>query len=156
MPLIGKIPADGKTTKQLAELIRTKLQTHLKEPTVTVTYTTRISVLGEVNKPAVFVLNYPTITLPEALGLAGDLTNYARRDNILIIRIIDKKLVHHRIDLTKISLLKSPYYILRSSDVVYVSPGKARAASVDRNYQIIPIVLSSLSVIATVLSLTLR
>ena len=158
LPFVGKIPAAGKTTTELASIIRTRLQAHLKEPTVTVTYTTRISVLGEVNHPGVFVLNYPAIILPEALGLAGDLTAYARRDNILVIRSGSKNGVpiYQRIDLTNIDVLKSPYYILRSGDVVYVSPGKARAASVDRTYQIVPIVLSTLTVIATVVSLALR
>lgn len=158
LPLIGIVPAAGKTTTQLASLIRTRLRDHLKEPTVTVSYTTRISVLGEVNKPGVFVLNYPVIILPEALGLAGDLTSYARRDNILVIRSDNSTgmPVYHRLDLTSIDILKSPYYILRSGDVVYVSPGKARAASVDRTYQIIPIALSAITVIATVLALALR
>jgi polysaccharide export outer membrane protein len=157
LPLIGLIPAAGKTADELANLIRSKLRDHLQEPTVTVSYTTRISVLGEVNRPGVFVLNYPAIILPEALGLAGDLTNYAKRDNILVIRYDSKTntQVHHRLDLTKIDILRSPYYILRSGDVVYVSPTKARAASVDRNYQIFPIALSALSVLATVLGLTL-
>ena len=157
LPLIGLLPAAGKTTTQLAVDIRAKLRAYLKEPTVSVQYTTRISVLGEVNKPSVYVLNYPVISLPEALGLAGDLTSYARRDNILVIRSFGgSKLVYQRLDLTKLSVLKSPYYILRGGDVVYVSPGKARAASVDRTYQIIPILLSSLTVIATVISLALR
>ena len=157
LPLIGKFSAAGRTTLELAELIRTKLEAYLKEPTVTVQYTTNISVLGEVNKPSLFALGNPIISLPSALGLAGDLTTYARRDNILVIRTVGSgKLVYQRLDLTKISVLKSPFYILQGGDVVYVSPGKARAASVDRSYQIIPIVLSSLSVIATVLSLTLR
>lgn len=157
LPLIGKIPAAGKNTTELASLIRTKLQAHLKEPTVTVSYTTRISVLGEVNNPGVFVLNYPAIILPEALGLAGDLTAFAKRDNILVIRSGPNGVpIHQRIDLTDIDILKSPYYILRSGDVVYVSPGKARAASVDRTYQIVPIALSTLTVIATVVGLALR
>ena len=158
LPLIGVVQASGQTTAQLASLIRSKLQPYLKEPTVTVTFTTRISILGEVNRPGVFVLNNPAITLPEALGLAGDLTTYAQRENILVIRYINEsgKPSHQRLDLTKISVLKSPYYVLRSGDVVYVSPGKARAASVDRSYQIVPILLSSLTVIATVLGLALR
>jgi polysaccharide biosynthesis/export protein len=159
LPLIGKIPAAGKSTTELASLIRTRLEAHLKEPTVTVSYTTRISVLGEVNNPGVFVLNYPAISLPEALGLAGDLTTYARRDNVLVIRAgigANGSPTHQRIDLTDINVLRGPYYILRSGDVVYVSPGKARAASVDRTYQIIPIALSTLTVIATVVSLALR
>jgi len=157
LPLIGVIPAAGKTTTELADLIRIKLRDYLEEPTVIVTYTTRISVLGEVNRPGVFVLNYPAIILPEALGLAGDLTNYAKRNNILVIRYDNttKSQVYHRLDLTKIDILKSPYYILRSGDVVYVSPSKARAASVDRTYQIVPIALSGISVLATVIGLTL-
>ncbi len=114
--------------------------------------------LGEVNRPGVFVLNYPTIILPEALGLAGDLTSYARRDNILVIRSFNtsKKPIYQRLDLTKAEIINSPYYLLRPGDVVYVSPGKARAASVDRTYQIIPIALSVITVVATVLGLTLR
>lgn len=157
LPLIGIISAAGKTTIELAAQIRAKLRTYLQEPTVTVQYTTTISVLGEVNKPANYALGYPIIPLPSALGLAGDLTTYARRDNILVIRTIGGgKLVYQRLNLTKISVLKSPYYILQGGDVVYVSPGKARAASVDRTYQIIPILLSSLTVIATVISLALR
>lgn len=156
LPLIGKVPAAGKTTTELADIIRTKLQAHLKEPTVTVTYTTRISVLGEVNRPGVFVLNFPAIILPEALGLAGDLTPYAKRDNILVIRYGPNGMpIYQRIDLTNIDVLKSPYYILRSGDVVYVSPSKARAATVDRTYQIIPVALSTLTVIVTVLSFAL-
>lgn len=157
LPLIGVIPAAGTTTSELANIIRSKLRSHLEEPTVTVTYTTRISVLGEVNRPGVFVLNFPAIILPEALGLAGDLTTYARRDNILVIRYnnITNQPVYHRLDLTQIDILKSPYFTLRSGDVVYVSPGKARAASVDRNYQIIPLALSALSVLATIVGLAL-
>lgn len=158
LPLIGTISAVGKTTTQLAGLIRIKLRPYLKEPTVTVSYTTRISILGEVNKPGVFVLNDPAISLPEALGLAGDLTTYARRNNVLVIRYVNdtNKPVYQRLDLTKIGILKSPYYILRSGDVVYISPGKARAASVDRTYQIAPIILSAITVVATILNFTLR
>lgn len=155
LPLIGVIPASGKTTTQLANLIRTKLRDHLEEPTVTVSFTTRISVLGEVNNPGVFVLNYPAIILPKALGLAGDLTTYARRDNVLVIRIdhATNQFVRHRLDLTNVDILKSPYYVLRYGDVVYISPDKGRAASVDRSYQIIPIALSAVSVLATVFAL---
>ncbi|MBD2703312.1 polysaccharide biosynthesis/export family protein [Spirosoma sp. BT702] len=157
LPLVGLIPAAGKTTAQLATDIRAKLRAHLLEPTVTVEFTTRISVLGEVNKPALFTLSSPILSLPQALGLAGDLTTYARRDNILVIRYNGpNNLIYQRIDLTKRSILHSPFYFLRAGDVVYVSPGKDRAASVDRAYRIIPIALSALTVIASVLSLALR
>lgn len=155
LPLAGTVPAAGKTPQQIAATIRTRLQAFLPAPTVLVRYTTRVSVLGEVARPGVFTLNNTFITLPEALGLAGDLTSYARRDNVLIVRYVAGRLVSQELDLTKRSLLQSPYYILRPGDVVYVSPGKARAASVDRNYQIIPLALSALTVLATLTALIL-
>ena len=156
LPLVGVLAAAGKTPQQLAATIRTKLQAYLSEPTVLVRYTTRVSVLGEVARPGVFTLNNTVITLPEALGLAGDLTSYARRDNVLVIRYEMGKLISKEVDLTKRSLLQSPYYVLHPGDVVYISPGKARAASVDRTYQILPIVLSALTVIATLVALARR
>lgn len=154
LPLVGVIPAAGQTPQQLATTIRAKLQAQLPNPTVLVQYTTRISILGEVARPGVFVLNNTFVTLPQALGLAGDLTSYARRDNVLVIRYMNGKLISQEIDLTKRSILQSPYYLLHPGDVVYVSPGRARAASVDRTFQIIPIVLSTLTVIATLIALS--
>lgn len=157
LPLIGVISAAGKSSRQLADTIQAKLvAAHLQNPTVLVQFTTRISVLGEVNRPGVFTLNNTFVTLPEALGLAGDLTTYARRNNILVIRYPGNgQLISQEMDLTKRSILSSPFYLLHPGDVVYVSPNKARAASVDRTYQIIPIVLSSLTVIATLTALIL-
>lgn len=155
LPLVGTFPVAGQTPRQIAATIRTRLQAFLPEPTVLVRYTTRVSVLGEVARPGVFTLNNTFITLSEALGLAGDLTSYARRDNVLVVRYVAGKLVSQELDLTKRSLLQSPYYILHPGDVVYVSPGKARAASVDRTYQIIPIALSALTVLATLTALVL-
>jgi polysaccharide export outer membrane protein len=107
-------------------------------------------VLGEVARPSLFTIPNEELTLPEALGLAGDLTIYGRRDNVLVIREVDNKRTFARIDLTRRDAFRSPYYSLRSNDIIYVEPGKARITTADRTLQLTPIFLGILSIIAIV------
>nr|WP_293834824.1 polysaccharide biosynthesis/export family protein [uncultured Arsenicibacter sp.] len=151
LPLLGKVVVNGLTTNQASDKIREQLKTYLKEPTVNIRNTNfRISVLGEVNRPSLFSIPNEQITLPEALGLAGDISVYGRRDNVLIIREENGKKIFGHLDLGRRDLFKSPFYYLRPNDIVYVEPGKARVASIDRMYQIVPAVLSALSFIAII------
>lgn len=153
LPLVGLVPIADLTTAQASDLITGKLKTYLKEPTVNVrNQSFRISVLGEVARPALFTIPNERITLPEALGLAGDLTIYGRRDNVLIIREEGAKRIFTRLDMTRRDAFRSPYYSLHPNDVVYVEPGKARATSVDRVYQFAPIVTGILSLIAIIVT----
>lgn len=153
-PVLGNIKAEGLTKEQLQETITKKLlaQNLLTDPIVTVRFLNfRVTVLGEVKNPAVLNVPNEKISLLEAIGLAGDLTIYARRDNILLIREDengDKEI--KRIDLNSTELLSSPYYYLKANDVVYVEPNKSRVASVGRGQQWIPAVLSGLSLVAIV------
>lgn len=154
LPLIGTVAVAGQTNLQAAELIRTKLKSYLKEPTVSVrNLNFRVSVLGEVARPSLFTIPNEQLTLPEALGLAGDLTIYGRRDNVLIIREQDGKRTFARLDLTKREAFRSPYYSLRPNDIVYVEPSKARIATTDRTFQLLPIVIGIVSTIATVITI---
>lgn len=151
LPLIGQVAVASLTTAGAGELISTKLKNYLKEPTVTVrNLNFRISVLGEVLRPSLFTIPNEQVTLPEALGLAGDLTIYGRRDNVLVIREVGDKRVFARLDLTRRDAFRSPYYSLHPNDVIYVEPGKTRAISVDRTYQLFPIITGVLSLIATI------
>lgn len=153
LPLIGKVVVAGLTNVQAASQIQTRLKDYLKEPTVSLrNLNFRITVLGEVARPSLFNISNEQISLPEALGLAGDLTVYGRRDNVLVIREENGKRTSVRLDLTRRDVFQSPYYYLHPNDVVYVEPVKARVASVDRVYQITPIVLSALSFLAIIAS----
>jgi polysaccharide biosynthesis/export protein len=116
------------------------------DPIVDVRYLNyKVSVLGEVARPSVFTVPNEKLTLLEALGLAGDLTIFASRHNVLLIREEHgvKKLI--RIDLTTDELLTSPYYYLKSNDIVYVEPNKAKISAASSTRQWLPIVLSSLT-----------
>jgi polysaccharide export outer membrane protein len=153
LPLMGRQSVVGLTNSQAAAQIRTKLLDYLKEPTVNVrNLNFQISVSGEVARPSLFSIPNERISLPAALGLAGDITIFGRRDNVLVIREEDGKRTFTHLDLTKRDVFKSPYYYLHPNDVVYVEPGKSRIANADRTYQLLPIVISALSFIAIIVS----
>ncbi|MBS1620176.1 MAG: polysaccharide biosynthesis/export family protein [Bacteroidetes bacterium] len=159
-PILGNLKAAGQTKEQLKEMITKKLvdQKLLTDPIVTVRFLNfRVTVLGEVNHPGVLSVPNEKISLLEALGLAGDLTIYAKRDNVLVIREDDngdKEI--KRVDLNTTELLSSPYYYLRSNDIVYVEPNKSKVASAGRGQQWIPAVLSGLSLVAIVVDRMVR
>lgn len=158
-PVVGDMKVEGLTTDQLRlrltkELVDRKL---LLDPIVTVRQLNfKVSVLGEVAHPA--VLNVPSekISLLEALGLAGDITIYGRKDKVMIIR--EENGVKHikRLDLNSNELFRSQYYYLKSNDIVYVEANKAKVAGSSRGVQVLPIVLSGLSLAAIIVEVILR
>ena len=153
LPLVGPIKVGDLTVTESSALIKQKLKPFLKEPTVSVrNQNFRISVLGEVARPALFTVPNDQITLIEALSLAGDATIYGRRDNVLIVREEEGRKNFARVDLTQRDLFRSPYYYLHPNDVVYVEPNKAKVANADRFYLIAPTILSTLSFIAILLT----
>jgi polysaccharide export outer membrane protein len=93
----------------------------------------------------VLIVASEKISFLEALGLAGDLTIYARRDNVLLIREENGKKVLRRIDLNSSDLFKSPYYYLKSNDVIYVEPNTAKVAAAGRSQLLLPVIFSALS-----------
>jgi polysaccharide export outer membrane protein len=148
MPLIGTVKVAGLTTSEARDIIKERLKKYLKEPTVSIRFQNyKISVMGEVLRPAVYVIPNEKVTLPEAITMAGDLTIYGKRDNILIVRDNDGKKEFGRVNLNNREVFTSPYYYLHSGDLIYVEQGKAKAAQSDQAYRILPIVLSALTVI---------
>ncbi|GAB2544693.1 polysaccharide biosynthesis/export family protein [Spirosoma aerophilum] len=153
LPLIGLVKVGGFTIPQVREQLRESLKTYLKEPTVNVrNLNFRISVLGEVVRPSLFTIPNDQITLIEALSLAGDATIYGRRDNILVVREENGQKTFTRLDITKRNLFRSQYYYLHPNDIVYVEPGKVRVSNADQFYQIVPAILSALSLIAIIVT----
>ncbi|RYE37114.1 MAG: polysaccharide export protein [Sphingobacteriaceae bacterium] len=154
-PVIGNIKVSGLTTTQLKDRITKDLVDRklLIDPVVVVRQLNfKVSVLGEVAHPT--VLNVPSekISLLEALGLAGDITIYGRKDNVTIIREENGKKTIKRVNLNSNQIFYSPYYYLKSNDIVYVEANKARITSSGRTVVILPIILSGLSFIAIILT----
>jgi len=153
-PILGNVKAEGLTKTKLKEkIIQNILERKLlKDPIVTIRFLNfRVTVLGEVNHPTVVTVPSEKISLLEAIGLAGDLTLYAKRNNVMVIREENDKKVIKRLDLNSSELFTSPYYYLQSNDIVYVEPNKAKVGSANRSAQWLPILLSALSVAVIVL-----
>ena len=132
-PRVGKLKADGVTKPQLAEEIRKKLETELKNPAVIVRLINfKITMLGEVAKPGPISLPSEKVTILEAIGLAGDISIYGKKEDVVILRDVDGAVEHGKVDLSSKKLFESPYYFLRQNDVVLVNPNKNKARLSDQ------------------------
>ncbi|MBL0096255.1 MAG: SLBB domain-containing protein [Bacteroidetes bacterium] len=138
------------STTVAKDTLTRRLEKYLQYPSVRIYIENfRVTILGEVFRPGVYSVTNERITIPEAMGLAGDLTIYANRQNITLIREEkggEKKYIN--IDMTSREMFNAPYYNLRSGDILYVSPVKGKVAQSDNFYRVLPIVLSSLTLIA--------
>ena len=155
-PVLGPLQVAGFTTKQLVKKLETDLVEYITNPTINIRFANfRVSVLGEVARPGTFQVTNERISIIEALALAGDLTIYGQRTNVLLIRIENGEKVFIPMDLTNKALFNSPYYNLKQNDIIYVTPNKTRinAAAVGPNTSVI---ISSASLLITLLALILK
>lgn len=130
-PVLGKIKVSGLSRAQLTEELKQRLISEdlIPDPIITIEILNfQISVLGEVVGPGTFIVTSDRITILQALGKAGDLTIYGKRDNVLVQREENDVIVYHRVDLRYSNLIYSPVYYLQQNDVVYVESTNARAA----------------------------
>jgi len=154
-PVLGTIKVSGLSAQDLSDKLAGQLSTYIQEPIVNVRLVNfQVSILGEVNRPGTFDVNDDQISLPKALGFAGDLTIYGKRNNVLVVRQEDQKKSYAYLDLTDPETINSPFYYLQQNDVVYIEPNKAQiqSASYNRNatvYISIASVLVSLAVLLT-------
>lgn len=154
-PMLGDVMAAGLTQKELENTISKLLITKklLFDPIVTIRYLNfRVTVLGEVNHPGVVLVPSEQINILEAIGEAGDLTIYGLRENVILVRQEGAKKLVMRLNLNSSDILKSPYFYLKTNDIIYVEPGKTKIASIDRTQQLLPIIFSGISIIVVVLT----
>lgn len=149
LPLVGKVKVSGLTTTVASDTLTQRLERFLQVPSVRIYIQNfRVTILGEVNRPGVYSVTNEKISIPEAVGLAGDLNIFASRKNITLIREEKGERKYYTVNLTDRALFSSSYYYLRSGDILYVPPVSGRVAQSDNFYRILPIVLSSLTLIA--------
>ena len=155
-PVIGKVKIEGLSPDELRILLRDLLSDYLKDPIINIRLRNfTVTCLGAVNRPGTYPVDGERITILEALGLAGDVSLRAVRNNVLVIRDFDGTKVYTRIDLTSKNMTKSPVYYLTQNDVVYVEPNKSgiKETVLDQRATIY-VTLFSLLVTSTVLILT--
>ena len=155
-PVLGRIQLAGLTRAEALSFLKNKLKAYINEPIVNLRILNyKVTVQGEVVRPGTFDINTERITLPEALAMAGDMTIYGKRDNVLVIREIDGKKTSNFVDMTKADFINSPFYYLSQNDVVYVEPNKTKmnGSAVGPN---ISVILTSVSLIITIIALLIR
>lgn len=155
-PQIGLLHVEGLTREQLAEEIKKRLAGQLNQPTVVVRFLNfRFTILGEVSRPGTFTAATEKISILEALGIAGDITEFGQKNNVKVIREINGQREIGTMDLTTKDMFASPYYRLQQNDVVLVEPTKRRTKQQDRQelLQQIGIASSIITAIALVLNL---
>ena len=122
-PLLGKIKAGGLTREQLADFIKDQLASRelVQQPNVLVRFTNlRVNVMGEVKQPGIHTFTSDRITILEALAAAGDLTERAVRDQVIILRQEQNTVKPIRISLVDPSFINGPGYQLRQNDIIYI------------------------------------
>lgn len=152
LPFVGRITAAGLTRVQLEDTITNLMKNYTKNPIVNIKYLNyNFSILGEVNHPGRFDMDDRT-TILQAISLAGDLTTLAKRNNILIIREVDGKRVFGRVDLLSKDVFKSPYFYLKTNDVVYIEPVRSKFLTRTGAPQYIGLVAAGLTLLLTLLN----
>jgi polysaccharide export outer membrane protein len=132
MPILNEINVNGATTSSVEVKIKSRLinEGYLVDPTVQVrVINNKFTVLGEVGSPGVIPFTEQSISLLDALGMAGDLTSAGIREDIKLIRELDGKRFIYHIDLTTASWMSNPEYRIRQNDVIIVTPNKLKVNS---------------------------
>ena len=127
LPLVGKIDLLNLTVDEAKERLQTALDKYINQTTIIVKLSNfNLTVLGEVNRPGMYKVYQSQINLFEAISLAGNMTNFANKEDVKIIRQTDNGSEILTVDMGVADILASPYYYLKPNDIIYVEPLKIK------------------------------
>ena len=153
-PILGKINVEGKSIKEVSELIESMIEegNYIKDPEVSIEFLNfKYTVLGAVNGKGTYTVDGDRITIIEAIAKAGDVTKAARLDRIAVIRMVDGKQQIFYNDLRTADIFMSPTYYLQQNDIVYVEPKYRIKSAEDRAWQISSTVISVVSLFSSII-----
>lgn len=151
IPIIGEVMIEGLTVEDAQKRIQASADKYLTKATVIVKLTSfKVTVLGEVRNPGYLYVYNSQVTVLETLGLAGDLTPFANREKVKLIRQTPQGSKVIFLDLTDSKLLSSEYFFLMPNDVLYIEPFRARANRT--NLEVLGVVFAGLTTGVLILS----
>jgi polysaccharide export outer membrane protein len=159
---LGVLRAEGLTKTELANEIKKRLTVPvelLKDPTVIIRLSNfKVTVLGQVAREGVLNVPGERLTILEAVGLAGGITDFGKKTNLKVHREADGKRETGIIDLTSKDIFDSPYYYLAQNDVLIVeaSNQKYKDAEQLKTMQKISFAFTLVTVAATIASIFIR
>jgi polysaccharide export outer membrane protein len=131
--IVGKVKLAGLTTFEATQAIQTAVNKYYKDATVNVRFANfKINVTGEVLRPGTYTMPNEKVTILDALAVAGDLTIFGKRENVLLIRDNpDGTRTPYRINLKSSNIMSAPCFYLRQNDFIYVEARKAKSDATD-------------------------
>lgn len=151
LPLLGKISAKEKTVMELTTTIREACVGYISNPSIKLFMTNyNVTLLGEFNSPGQYQLITLRPTLFDAIGLGNDLTDFANRKKVKLIRRNGDKVLVTYLDLTDPDFVATPYYYVQPNDVIHVMPLKVKKFSADNA---LPLILSAMSTLILLYSI---
>lgn len=155
LPMLEKVHVVGLTTSELQDTLDLALKPYVKLSSTKVKLANnRVTLLGEVNNPGVQYLYNERNTLLEAIGLAGDFTQFGNRKKVKLIRQTEDGVKSVYINLQRSDFLTTPYYYVQPNDVVYVEPLKPK--SFDNSSRSVGVVLSGISLAVVIVSIFIK
>jgi polysaccharide biosynthesis/export protein len=152
---IGKLHVEGLSKDVLKDTLDARLSPYLQNPYYSIRFLNyKFTMLGEVGRPGVITIPGDRINLLDAIALAGDLTFFGNRENVLIIRETNNKREFGRLNLTKPEIMASPYFYLQQNDIVIVEPTKKKVAANDgiltRNLTLLATLVSTFAILYSI------
>jgi polysaccharide export outer membrane protein len=151
IPILGQVNVLGLTIDEAIRSIQEKADIYLKDATAIVKLISfKVTVIGEVNRPGTYTNFNNQLTVLEAIGMAGDITDFGNRQKVLVVRPNPEGTTTYRINLQDKNLLLSEGFFLLPNDIVIVDPIKSKIFRL--NMPTLSLFLSGLSTLILILS----
>jgi polysaccharide biosynthesis/export protein len=129
-PFVGNINVGSLTTAQASEKIQKAMSDYVSNTSIIVKYVdNQVTVIGEVERQGVFPFTQDKLTVYEALGLGGGITQYGDRKKIILVRNENDKIMYYRLNLSDSKISGKSYYYILPNDVIIVEPLNAKSSS---------------------------
>lgn len=127
IPLLGKMKVLGMTVDEIRENLEIQLKEDFFKEEANLFVTVKLSgirytINGEIRRPGSNIIYRDQVSIMEAIANSGDITMEGNRNDVVIIRQYPTGQKVHRIDLTKIDAMESPYYYIKPNDLILINP----------------------------------
>lgn len=156
-PIIGSVNMVGKTLQQAEAQLTKEIEKYLKSPVINIKFLNlKVTVIGEVNRPGTFDIPVENMTIMQAIGLAGDVSIYGDRANIMVVREQNGERYFGNLSLLDKSIFNSPFYYLQQNDVVYVQPSDIKDTQINAlaSREVLPWVSAGVSLVSLIIAVT--
>jgi len=127
LPFIGPVYLKGLTIREAKTMVQNEIDKYLTNTLIVLKLVNyNVTVIGEVSMPGQYKIYQDKINIYEVLGMSGDMTTFANREEVILVRKTKKGSDIHRINLLEDDILESDFYYIMPDDIIYVQPVKGK------------------------------